>query len=101
MVLPGIQSDNIYLLHSYLFATIICNLPVEYSNSYISFVVDIIMSINKTRGFLYWLARILGDWQAISSGSSKKVVKRIGRRTAGEPQENRRKNNRKDVEEVD
>ncbi len=41
------------------------------------------MSINKTRGFLYWLARILGDWQAISSGSSKKVARRIGRRAAG------------------
>ncbi len=41
------------------------------------------MSINKTRGFLYWLARILGDWQAISSGSSKKVGRRIGRRAAG------------------
>ncbi len=41
------------------------------------------MSINKTRGFLYWLARILGDWQAISSGSSKKVVRRVGRRATG------------------
>ena len=41
------------------------------------------MSINKTRGLLYWLARILGDWQAVSSGSSKKVARRIGRRAAG------------------
>jgi hypothetical protein len=41
------------------------------------------MSINKTRGFIYWLAKILGDWQAISSGSSKKVVRRFGRRATG------------------
>ncbi|NMB34770.1 MAG: hypothetical protein GX989_00610 [Firmicutes bacterium] len=41
------------------------------------------MSVNKTRGFLYKLARLLGDWQAISSGSSKKIAKRAGRRIAG------------------
>jgi hypothetical protein len=41
------------------------------------------MSINKTRGFLYWLAKLLGDYQAVSSGNSKKIVKRIGRRAAG------------------
>jgi len=41
------------------------------------------MSINKTRGFLYWLARLLGDWKALSSGSGKKIVKRAGRRAAG------------------
>lgn len=41
------------------------------------------MSINKTRGFLYQLAKLLGDFQAISSGSPKKMGKRIARRTAG------------------
>jgi len=29
------------------------------------------MSIGKTRGFLYQLAKLLGDWQAVSSGSGK------------------------------
>ena len=38
------------------------------------------MSINKTRGFLYWLARILGDVNAVKKG---KVGRRIGRRIAG------------------
>ena len=41
------------------------------------------MNISKTRGFLYWLAKILGDVSAIASGSSKKVTKRVGRRAAG------------------
>lgn len=41
------------------------------------------MSINKTRGFLYALARLLGDINAISSGSPRKVGQRIARRTAG------------------
>ena len=41
------------------------------------------MSINKSRGFLYTLARLLGDFQAISSGSTKKMGKRVARRTAG------------------
>lgn len=41
------------------------------------------MSVHKTRGFLYQLARILGDFQAISSGSSKKMTKRVGRRVTG------------------
>ena len=41
------------------------------------------MSVNKTRGFLYRLARLLGDFTAISSGSSKKMTKRAGRRVAG------------------
>ena len=41
------------------------------------------MSVNKTRGFLYWMARLLGDYQAASSGSSKKMAKRVGRRAAG------------------
>ncbi len=38
------------------------------------------MSINKTRGFLYWLARLLGDVNAVSKG---RVGRRIGRRAAG------------------
>jgi len=38
------------------------------------------MSINKTRGFLYWLARLLGDVNAVGKG---KAGKRIVRRTAG------------------
>ncbi|MBN2457250.1 MAG: hypothetical protein JXB29_12060 [Sedimentisphaerales bacterium] len=38
------------------------------------------MSINKTRGFLYRLARLLGDINAAKKG---KVGKRIGRRTVG------------------
>jgi hypothetical protein len=32
------------------------------------------MSIGKTRGFLYWLARLLGDVNAVQKG---KVRKRI------------------------
>ena len=38
------------------------------------------MSINKTRGFLYWLARVLGDVNAVKKG---KVGKRIERRVTG------------------
>ncbi len=38
------------------------------------------MSINSTRGFLYFLARILGDVNAVKKG---KVGKRIGRRATG------------------
>lgn len=41
------------------------------------------MSINKTRGFLYSLAKLLGDFQAITSGNPSKMGKRLGRRTAG------------------
>ncbi len=41
------------------------------------------MSVNKTRGFLYQLAKFLGDFQALSSGNPGKVGKRIARRTAG------------------
>ena len=41
------------------------------------------MSVHKTRGFLYWLARLLGDYQAVSSGSSKKMARRAGRRVTG------------------
>jgi hypothetical protein len=36
--------------------------------------------MNKTRGFLYTLAKILGDINAINKG---KVGKRIGRRVVG------------------
>ena len=38
------------------------------------------MSINRTRGSLYKLARILGDVQAVRKG---RVGKRIGRRVVG------------------
>jgi len=38
------------------------------------------MSINKTRGFLYWLARLLGDVNAVKKG---RVGRRVGRRMAG------------------
>lgn len=34
----------------------------------------------KTRGFLYWLARVMGDVSAVKKG---KVGKRIARRAAG------------------
>lgn len=38
------------------------------------------MSIGKTRGFLYTLARLLGDVNAVKKG---KVGKRVARRAAG------------------
>jgi len=38
------------------------------------------MSISKTRGLLYFLARILGDVSAVKQG---KVGKRVARRVAG------------------
>ncbi|MCP1727636.1 ubiquinone biosynthesis protein UbiJ [Natronospira proteinivora] len=38
------------------------------------------MSINRTRGLLYWLARVLGDVNAVKRG---RVGRRIGRRAAG------------------
>jgi hypothetical protein len=38
------------------------------------------MSINKTRGILYTLAKLLGDVNAVQKG---KVGRRIGRRAAG------------------
>ena len=41
------------------------------------------MSVSKSRGFLYKLARLLGDYSAVSSGSSKKMAKRVGRRVTG------------------
>jgi hypothetical protein len=39
-----------------------------------------VMSINRTRGSLYKLARILGDVQAVKRG---RVGRRVGRRVAG------------------
>ncbi len=39
--------------------------------------------INKTRRELYKSASILGDVNAIISGSPKKIVKRFGRKIAG------------------
>ncbi len=41
------------------------------------------MSVNKTRGFLYQFARLLGDVNAVSSGKPDKMARRVGRRTAG------------------
>ncbi len=38
------------------------------------------MSINKTRGFLYTLAKLLGDVNAVGKG---KTGKRVARRAAG------------------
>jgi hypothetical protein len=38
------------------------------------------MSINKTRGILYRIARILGDVQAVKRG---RVGRRMGRRVSG------------------
>jgi len=38
------------------------------------------ISVNKTRGFLYLLAKLLGDFQAARKG---RVAKRIARRAAG------------------
>jgi hypothetical protein len=41
------------------------------------------MSINKTRGILYKLAKLLGDISAVSSNKPDKVTKRITRRMTG------------------
>jgi hypothetical protein len=41
------------------------------------------LSIGKTRGILYKIAKLLGDFSAISSGNPKKITQRIGRRTVG------------------
>ena len=38
------------------------------------------MSINSTRGFLYWLAKLLGDINAVRRGT---VGRRVARRVAG------------------
>jgi len=39
--------------------------------------------INKTRGILYKLAKLLGDISAIGSGKPDKTIKRITRRITG------------------
>ncbi|WP_176483733.1 MULTISPECIES: hypothetical protein [Bacillus] len=41
------------------------------------------MKIHKFRSILYKTAKLLGDVQAVSSGDSKKMAKRAGRRVAG------------------
>lgn len=41
------------------------------------------MSINKTRGLLYRLAKLLGDLSALKSGKPGKVTKRVTRRITG------------------
>ena len=41
------------------------------------------MSINKTRGLLYKLAKLLGDLSAVSSGKPGKITKRVSRRATG------------------
>jgi len=41
------------------------------------------MSINKTRGLLYKLAKLLGDLSAVSSGKPSKITKRVARKTTG------------------
>ncbi|GAH10705.1 unnamed protein product [marine sediment metagenome] len=41
------------------------------------------MNINKTRGLLYRLAKILGDITALSNGKPGKMTKRITRRMTG------------------
>ncbi|GAB6273799.1 MAG: hypothetical protein STSR0004_06620 [Peptococcaceae bacterium] len=40
-------------------------------------------SVNKTRSVLYGTAKLLGDIQSLAGGRPDKVVRRIGRRTAG------------------
>jgi len=41
------------------------------------------MSIHKTRGLLYKLAKLLGDLSALSSGKPGKITKRVARRATG------------------
>lgn len=38
------------------------------------------VNINSTRGFLYWLAKLLGDVNAVKRG---RVGRRVARRAAG------------------
>jgi hypothetical protein len=40
------------------------------------------MSINKARGFMYWLAKLLGDVQAVNKAARKGSVAPIGKRVA-------------------
>jgi hypothetical protein len=41
------------------------------------------MTIHKTRGWLYWIAKMLGDVQAVTSKKKNAIPKRVGRRIAG------------------
>ena len=41
------------------------------------------MNINRTRGILYKLAKLLGDISAIGSGRPGKIIKRVTRRMTG------------------
>jgi len=41
------------------------------------------MNINKTRGLLYKLAKLLGDITAVNSGKPGKITKRVTRRMTG------------------
>ena len=42
------------------------------------------MTINKFRSRLYWIAKVLGDVQAVThKNPAKAIPKRIGRRIAG------------------
>ncbi|MGQ9859417.1 MAG: hypothetical protein ACUVS3_12120 [Thermodesulfobacteriota bacterium] len=41
------------------------------------------MTIGGFRSFLYWMARVLGDLQAVSSGRPEKVAQRLWRRILG------------------
>lgn len=41
------------------------------------------MSIHRTRGLLYKIARLLGDVSAVSSGSPRRIAKRAARRVTG------------------
>lgn len=41
------------------------------------------MSINQSRGFLYWLARILGDVNVVQKGQNRSVMfEKIGNQTS-------------------
>jgi hypothetical protein len=40
-------------------------------------------SINRTRSVLYGLARFLGDFAAVKSGSPAKMARRVARRAVG------------------
>jgi len=40
-------------------------------------------SVNKTRGKVHQLARFLGDFSAVKSGSPARIARRIGRRAVG------------------
>lgn len=42
-----------------------------------------VMTLNKFRGWLYFIAKILGDVQAVRSPRKGAIKRRIGRRVAG------------------